>query len=147
MIVINIRCSGSVHTRQGGNQNPRKGSASPCGCCAVQRTTQGQVCGRLWQSQITHQRGTLRRHGHVASEDSRRQESKPDEEQFQLLFLLSLCTVFSQCLFTVCVRLPMICHVSHFFAKNRQRFFFLTKTYKKRHFAGRATRKSKRKRH
>ena len=32
-------------------------------------------------------------HRHVASEDSRRQESKPDEEQFQLLFLLLPCAV------------------------------------------------------
>ena len=59
-------------------------------------------------------------HRHVASEDSRRQESKPDEEQFQLLFLLLPCAVsvpsafpapfqcLFQCLFTVCVRLPVI---------------------------------------
>ena len=32
-------------------------------------------------------------HRHVASEDSRRRESKPDEEQFQLLFLLLPCAV------------------------------------------------------
>ena len=32
-------------------------------------------------------------HRHVASEDSRRQESKPDEEQFQLRFLLLPCAV------------------------------------------------------
>ena len=32
-------------------------------------------------------------HRHVASEDSRRQESKPDEEQFQLLFLRLPCAV------------------------------------------------------
>ena len=59
-------------------------------------------------------------HRHVASEDSRPQESKPDEEQFQLLFLLLPCAVsvpsafpvpfqcLFQCLFTVCVRLPVI---------------------------------------
>ena len=38
-------------------------------------------------------RSTTLSHRHVASEDSRRQESKPDEEQFQLLFLLLPCAV------------------------------------------------------
>ena len=72
-------------------------------------------------------------HRHVASEDSRRQESKPDEEQFQLLFLLLPCAQYLfQCLFTVCVRLPVILPVSH------------NKTYQKHIFAGRATRKCKR---
>ena len=59
-------------------------------------------------------------HRHVASDDSRRQESKPDEEQFQLLFLLLPCAVsvpsafpapfqcLFQCLLTACVRLPVI---------------------------------------
>ena len=65
-------------------------------------------------------RSTTLSHRHVASEDSRRQESKPDEEQFQLLFLLLPCAasvpsafpvpfpVPFQCLFTVRVRLPVI---------------------------------------
>ena len=40
-------------------------------------------------------------HRHVASEDGRRQESKPDEEQFQLLFLLLPCAVSVPCAFPV----------------------------------------------
>ena len=94
-------------------------------------------------------------HRHVASEDSRRQESKPDEEQFQLLFLLLPCAVsvpsafpvpfqcLFQCLFTVCVRLPVILPCDSLFysllLKRDSLSFCFSKTYQKHIFAGRAT--------
>ena len=96
-------------------------------------------------------------HRHVASEDSRPQESKPDEEQFQLLFLLLPCAVsvpsafpvpfqcLFQCLFTVCVRLPVILPCDSLLLLKRDSLSFcFNKTYQKHIFAGRATRKCKR---
>ena len=65
-------------------------------------------------------------HRHVASEDSRRQESKPDEEQFQLRFLLLPCAVSVPSAFPVPFPVPFarfscapaskndVCHVTHF---------------------------------
>ena len=96
-------------------------------------------------------------HRHAASEDSRRQESKPDEEQFQLLFLLLPCAVsvpsafptpfhcLFLCLFTVCVRPPVILPCDSLFCeKEIADLFVSTKLNQKHIFAGRATRKCKR---
>ena len=63
-------------------------------------------------------------HRQVESEDSRPQESKPDEEQFQLLFLLLPCAVsvpsaFSSAFSRFVCACQWFCHVTHFFAKKR----------------------------
>ena len=78
-------------------------------------------------------------HRHVASEDSRRRESKPDEEQFQLLFLLLPCAVSVPSAFPVPFPVPF-----HGLCAPASYLFASTKLNQKHIFAGRATRKCKR---
>ena len=88
-------------------------------------------------------------HRHVASEDSRPQESKPDEEQFQLLFLLLPCAVSVPSAFPVpfhglCAPASDFAMWLTFLLKRDSLSFCFNKTYQKHIFAGRATRKCKR---
>ena len=88
-------------------------------------------------------------HRQVESEDSRPQESKPDEEQFQLLFLLLPCAVSVPSAFPVpfhglCAPASDFAIWLTFLLKRDSLSFCFNKTYQKHIFAGRATRKCKR---
>ena len=87
-------------------------------------------------------------HRHVASEDSRRQESSSSYCSYcchvPCLFPVPFQCLF-QCLFTVCVRLPVILPCDSLFCKKEIAYLFVsTKLTRNTFFAGRATKKCKR---